>query len=322
MNDLDLIRDLRSEVPDDPAALASARERLLAAMTTPPGRRRPPRGTPLRVAPAAPRRRPLPLVAVAAAVVTGVVVAWNAGVPAPAGPGAVTTEWTPAAGVESLAARATAAAEGTDMYPGPGQWLYIKGLTYQPERGPGSTQTHERWTKGDGTQTARRSTGADHPGAPRPIGSGGLVTSPTAPGHPRWDPAYLRTLPLSPGNLAARLRADREPSPPGVPEAVTAFMQIQLLLQEASPPPRLRAALYTVLSRLPGIALEDRVRDLTGREGVGVYLDRQDGTRHEIIVDPSGYTYLGGRSLSPNGETIAAWTELTRGVVTHAGDVP
>ncbi|MFC6080085.1 CU044_5270 family protein [Sphaerisporangium aureirubrum] len=311
MNDLDLIRDLRAEMPADPAALAGARARVVAATTLTSPRRRP--------------RSVLPRVALAGAlglsVIAGVTVVRaldDDRVPPHAA-------WTPAAAVETLAAGATraAAAEGADMYPRADQWLYIKGLTYQPERGPGSVQTYERWRKGDGTQVAHRHTGGDRAGAPRPAGGGEVVTSALDPSFPppRWDAAYVRSLPLDPAALSDRLRADREPHP-HLPDEVTAFGQIQLLLQEGGPPPRLRAALYTVLSMLRGVALEQNVRSLTGREGVGVYLDHPDGQRQEIIVDPDGYAYLGGRRSDAGGQLIAAWAEVTRGIVDRAGDVP
>jgi hypothetical protein len=153
---------------------------------------------------------------------------------------------------------------------------------------------------------------------------------------PRWDPAYLRSLPLDPVALMERLRKDGEDRP-DLPEAVTMFQQVQMILQEGAPPPRLRAALYSVVSKLEGVGVEEKVRDLVGREGIGVYLDRADGARHEIIVDPNSYAYLGGREIFigggkrtshsfkgqyAEGDVIIAWAQTVRGIVDHAGDLP
>ncbi|MEV0169452.1 hypothetical protein B0I32_1622 [Nonomuraea fuscirosea] len=333
MNDLELVRDLRSEVrQSDFRDLDAGRERLLAAMD-----------------PASASRRFRPMVLRLAGVgvlgfsiVTGVAVVQDFNevketVNAPA--------WLPVANAESLAERArTAAAKVTDVYPRDNQWLYTKALIHLSEQedapGAGKTQTHERWQKGDGKKIARRYRGVSS-GEVAPIGSSGLATGniSRSPGVPRWDVAYLRSLPLDPAALLERLRKDGEnlSGRSNLPESWTLFQSVQMILQEGAPPPRLRAALYTVVSKLEGIGVEGKVQDLAGREGMGIYLDRGDGTRHEIIVDPTSYAYLGGRTLFigdgkrasrsfkgkyVQGDVIVAWAEVARGIVNRVGDLP
>ncbi|MFC7588821.1 CU044_5270 family protein [Nonomuraea antimicrobica] len=243
--------------------------------------------------------------------------------------------WVPVAGVEHLAERATAAsARTTDTYPRADQWLYTKSRIYVPGKEgtqeAGETQTHERWQRGDGAKMAIRHTSADADKGAPPVGpvTAGPVENSTGQ---RWAPAYLSSLPLDPAALKERLRqngADR----PDLPAARTLFQQVQQILQDGAPPPRLRAALYTVVSELEGVGLEENVRDLADREGVGIYLDSPDGTRHEIIVDPETYAYLGGRRLAlgdgertsqaAGGEVMAAWVQEARGIVDRAGDLP
>ncbi|MGN9841492.1 CU044_5270 family protein [Nonomuraea sp. H19] len=334
MNDLDLIQDLRSEVrQSDPATLHAARERLLAAMN-----------------PASPTRRPRPtmlrLVGVGALGLTialGVTVVQGSDGAGVRKGTATAPAWASVASAERLAERATAAAaKATDAYPRADQWLYTKSLTYVSDGesmpGAGKTQTYERWQKGDGTKTARRqSHGNTDKGVP-PIGADRVVvaTAGKDPKVPRWDPAYLRSLPLDPDALMERLRKDGEDRP-DLPESLTLFQQVQMILQEGAPPPRLRAALYTVASKLEGVGVEEKVRDLADREGVGIYLDRADGTRHEIIVDPNSHAYLGGREIFigggkrtshsfkgqyAEGDVIIAWAQTARGIVDRAGDLP
>jgi hypothetical protein len=348
VNDLELIQDFRSEVRrSDPRALNAGRERLLAAMAP---------------APASRRLRPMALRlagvgALGLSIVVGVTAVRgidDAGsrrgtVGAPA--------WVPVANAEVLAERARAsAARVEDVYPRADQWLYTKGLIYVSEQATtpdaGKTQTHERWRRGDGGKVAIRHSGVNADVAP--IGSEGLVSatvgvapnggdglvrataggSAETPQTPEWDVAYLRSLPLDPAALMERLRKDEEnrPDRSNLPQARMLFQRVQMILQEGAPPPRLRAALYTVVSKLEGVGIEQKVQDLTGREGMGIYLDRGDGVRHEIIVDPASYAYLGGREVVvtsrsikgqyAEGDVIVAWAQVSRGIVDHAGDLP
>ncbi|WP_371780914.1 CU044_5270 family protein [Streptosporangium subroseum] len=332
MNDLDLIQDLRSEVRrSDPRALHAARERLLAAMVPEPSPHRS-------------RRTVLSLAGVGALGLTlalGVTVTQNLDDTASRKVTAGAPAWVPVASVESLAQRAmAAAAKGTDVYPRADQWLYTKALirtSYQGSTpGAGKPQIQELWQKGDGKKQARRPNVKD--GGVAAIGNGVITTSVVTrdSGLPRWDVAYLRSLPVDPTALLNRLRKDSEDHP-ARSEARALFNQVQMILQQGAPPPRLRAALYTVVSKLEGIGVEENVRDLVGRQGMGIYFDNTDGTRHEIIVDPDDYAYLGGRSIfigggertphSPQGQyaeghVIVAWTQTARGIVDRVGDLP
>ncbi|MFE0155120.1 hypothetical protein ACFWY5_48835 [Nonomuraea sp. NPDC059007] len=178
------------------------------------------------------------------------------------------------------------------------------------------------WTRGDGKERAQRSEGSE------------TITRRQGGEDPRrrFDPAYLRSLPLEPAVLRERLRKDTKDIP--LPEAQAVFGQVLTILQEGAPAARLRAALYTVLSQLDGVGVE-KVSDLLGREGVGIYIDGE-GIRREVIIDPDTYVLLGGRTVYvggsaapppyggalPEGEVIFAVAQVAAGIVDHAGDVP
>jgi hypothetical protein len=68
-----------------------------------------------------------------------------------------------------------------------------------------------------------------------------------------------------------------------------------LLTQGPTPPP-LRAALYRVVARLPGIELVGSVRDAAGRGGEGVALTTEQGDRFELVFDPDTAVLLETRS--------------------------
>ncbi|MFD1545298.1 CU044_5270 family protein [Nonomuraea guangzhouensis] len=324
MNDLDIVRDLRSQVRQtEDRDLREARRRLLASMTPAPRPRRLPRMV-FRVAAAG---------ALALAITAGVTVVQNLGTDTP-GRGTVSPPaWVPVANAETLAKRATAAAAGTtDVYPRADQWIYVKRDFYRSPKvmntsqKPSTTESRhveEQWIRGDGKERARREEGSEtvtriHGGADP---------------HLRYDPDYLRSLPLEPSALRRSLQKDTEEATPLRGERAV-FSRVSLILQEGAPAARLRAALYTVLSQLDGVGVEQKVRDVVGREGMGLYMDA-DTERREILIDPKSYDLLGGRliylggaeksspfaRLTP-GEVVSSVAQVAYGIADHAGDVP
>ncbi|WP_344581346.1 CU044_5270 family protein [Nonomuraea roseoviolacea] len=308
--DLDLVRDLRSQVRQSEAGdLHGARRRLLAAMAPEPRRRRLPRPV-LRVAAVG---------ALGITIAAGVTVAQNLPTAGPGKGTAGAPAWLSIANAETLAKRATAAAaHQPDVYPRDDQWVYVKWDFYgspkfaneQSEKV--SRYTTEWWVRGDGKKRALRKEGS----TTLERRSGGEDP------RLRLDPAYLRSLPLEPSALLERLTKDAREIP--VPRAQAVFIHTKLILEQGAPPARLRAALYTVLSRLDGVGVE-RVRDLLDREGVGIYMDDED-TRREVIIDPNTYALLGGRTVhlggSPEGEVMLSVAQVATGIVDEAGDVP
>ncbi|MFI9560356.1 CU044_5270 family protein [Nonomuraea endophytica] len=317
MNDLDMVRDLRSQVrQSDESDLQGARRRVMAAMAPQP------------------RRIPRTIVRVAAvgvlgvSIAAGVTIVQNLPAERPGEGTAGAPAWLPVANAETLAKRATeAAARQPDVYPRDDQWVYARRDFYRsPKIVPASPKgearhTTEMWTRGDGKERAQRKEGSNtiarRQGGEDP--------------RRRFDPVYLRSLPLEPAVLLERLRKDAKDIP--LPEAQAVFGHVLTILEEGAPAARLRAALYTVLSRLDGVGVE-KVRDLLDREGVGIYID-SDGLRREVIIDPNTYVLLGGRTVYvggsaspspygelPKGEVIFSVAQVAAGIVDQAGQVP
>ncbi|MEU7900744.1 CU044_5270 family protein [Nonomuraea sp. NPDC049152] len=319
-----MVRDLRSQVRQSKESdLHGARRRMLAAMAPEPLGRRLPR-TIVRVAAVG---------VLGVTIAAGITVVQNLATDSQGKGTASAPAWLPMANAETLAKRATAAAAGQpDVYPRDDQWVYAKRDFYRspkivpksaasPNGGgeTGSRHTEEMWTRGDGKERALRKEGSEK------------ITRRQGGEDPRLrlGPAYLRSLPLEPSALLERLKKDT--SEMSLPEAQAVFGQILIILQEGAPPARLRAALYTVLSKLDGVGVEN-VRDLLGREGVGIYTD-DEGMRKEVIIDPNTYVLLGGRTVYlggstspygelPEGEVIFSVAQVAVGIVDHAGEVP
>ncbi|YCK37997.1 CU044_5270 family protein [Actinomadura sp. ATCC 39365] len=328
MNDLDMVRDLRSEVRQSEAGdLRHARRRMMAALAPEPPARRVRRMV-LRVAAVG---------AFGATIAAGVTVVQSLGTDGRGTEATGAPAWLPVANAETLARHATAAAAGRpDVYPRADQWVYVKWDSYTsprlmakataPPAGAGRTrsrETVERWTRGDGEERAMRDENSDTIKRRR----GG------ADPRLRFDPAYLRSLPLEPSALAERLRKDT--SEIDLPQARAVSHQILSILEEGAPAARLRAALYTVLSRLDDVGVET-VRDLLGRQGVAIYTRDDDGVRQEVIIDPNTFDLLGARRIYvggakspdpyysglPEGEVITSRARVSVGIVDDAGDLP
>jgi hypothetical protein len=97
---------------------------------------------------------------------------------------------------------------------------------------------------------------------------------------------------------AADGKTSGAPVPEGAPVAVNMFAIVGDLLRETVAPPELRAALYEVAARIPGVELVGEVTDPTGRNGVAVAMsDELDGVRQEIVFDPETSELLAERQV-------------------------
>jgi hypothetical protein len=118
----------------------------------------------------------------------------------------------------------------------------------------------------------------------------------------------------------------------------TASMQHEMstvigdLLREDPVPSKVRAALFRVAERIPGIELLGRTRDALGRPALAVALnDVFDGQREELLFDPRTAQLLGEASVvvtppptyhvMPNTVHSGA-TYVTSGIVDRIGQLP
>ncbi|GII29103.1 CU044_5270 family protein [Planotetraspora mira] len=230
-----------------------------------------------------------------------------------------------------------AATRPDEAPPRPDQWQYRKYLSQQPLGDPGEVDVMEEWIRYDGKQTAF----SDATGELRVRDTG------PDPGDDDLSPEgydrKLRALPTDPDALLARISGDRHwidrPSEDSSHEdsAQRAFRVISVYLgQQAVMPPKLEAAMYRALAKIPGVEIEVGVRDGAGREGLGVFRKdpRNDLTRDYLILKPGDFRLLGSRSIYlrdmaardsfpgiPKG-AVYATAELASGIVDEAGQRP
>jgi hypothetical protein len=345
MNDLELIRQFRDEVPEPDAR---ARRAAFAAMfEAEHSTQRQPRA-------AFPARRRWP--AVAAAMSAAVILALAVPVLLPSGHRGSA----PAASATQVLLRAAqvAARQEQGGSPGPGQYVYTKSdNAYMNYWAEGFSvlmpQVREIWIGTDGSGRILETNGTptflsdqDH-AAWESSGSpdlGGEKTSdetfePSGPPAPSPGSTAeaggglyyqdLSTLPTDPAELRAKIESrEIESGPPGDAET---FTIIGDLLRETYAPPALRAALYQAAAGLSGVELVGETKDPEGRDGVGVAYTSA-GIRHELIFDPNTSALLGEQDVvvdpAPTGlhvdaGTVVGWAAyLSSGIVDSTSDRP
>jgi hypothetical protein len=313
MNDLDLLRELRAEIPyPERPRLTPGRSRLLAeARRTPRGRfARSHRGAVTLTATVA-------AAAVVAAVAGYGLIAGSRPAPKPTASKAVPAV-TPAPRQATLAvqvlraASATAGRAPTKAEPSPRQWIYYKTVQYEYPQG---TSSDQEWTTFDGSKTAYHQDGQlivhTSPTAP----SDGTSVNPLAAFDANITPktAYdaLASLPQDPSALlavagkaaaafgAANLAAGT-PVSGHTPKTQSQleFDYLALLLWNAAGgvggPPRAEAAVFRAMATLPGVTVKQGITDAAGAKAIGVSADGYD----QLLLDPVSYQVIGLLQLS------------------------
>ncbi|HSZ38781.1 MAG TPA: CU044_5270 family protein [Trebonia sp.] len=250
------------------------------------------------------RRRPVMIGAaagVSAAVAAGLLVA-TARTPVP----------TKTAGY-SLAAdflnRAASAARVQDAsLPKPDQVSYEEEFVAAPGGAGGYRRCFVNWSPqpltGLGGGTVGLTCGRGVPAVPP--GLKALRSSALA--QPQYQYPALNTLPASPAALRAALyaAAARGGAVWGLPTADSADVIVAFLISRIMEAPLsgpVRAALYELLARTPGVTLVRNAVDADGRHGTGIlwkwdYPEYGPGTI-EVIFNPRTYTVLGGNNVMP-----------------------
>ncbi|MBE1591823.1 CU044_5270 family protein [Nonomuraea angiospora] len=221
--------------------------------------------------------------------------------------------------------------------PRPDQWQYTKIFNVQPA--DGRTMTHESWLRYDGKQRAGRD----------PEGNFRVQDIPPDPGDDDLSPQRYREkllkLPTDPDKLLAHVAGDRHwidyPKEEGVSKQVEdpdsrAYRILSLYLkQEAVMPPKLEAAIFRALAKIPGVKIEENVRDATGRTGLGLFRSTigEEGQRRYLILDPHTYRVMADQLIWLRDEMIrgevafrkgAVYADvwLAAGIVDKPGEVP
>ncbi len=285
MNDMDVLRRLRDEVPAS-LPVTSAETALLTAIRAETA------GPAIPVAPArrfASARARLALTAVAS-------LAAAAGVTAVVTIGSGSHATGPLT-VRELAYRAAAAAAAQASVPA-SQWV-----NWREQQGRGSTaHVWNVWTTADGTPAA--------------YGYGGKVYSFDGLPHGRQyvgQPIIgtLRhggisvtwmygTIPVSYAGLGKLSRDPRALErflehlklPGSAPGPAMAFQAVAELFQTYVLPPHLTASLFRALADIPGVRVDRHARDVAGRPGVG-FAFGHSADRQEIILNPRTFRLMG-----------------------------
>jgi hypothetical protein len=130
----------------------------------------------------------------------------------------------------------------------------------------------------------------------------------------------LRALPTSVDALYARVAEAAHENQNSHGDAHEMFTIVGDVLREAPVPPALRAALYRVAARIPGVELIDHARDTAGRSGVAVALG-EPGERSELIFDSRTAVLLGERETT-DGKPANESAYLESGVVSSTNARP
>ena len=237
---------------------------------------------------------------------------------------------------------ATAAEDKRYATPRPDQWVYTKTKDVQPA--DGRTGIFEHWFRYDGKQRAGRNMDGEFK----------VTDIPPDPGDDDLPPQKyhekLMALPTDPDKLLAKVTGDRHwidlPREEGVPHTVEksndrAFRVLSLYLQQqAVMPPKLEAAIFRAMAKIPGVKIAIDVPDAENRLGIGVYYEpkeQQESTRY-FVLDPTTYRLLGERTIWNRDEWITmpgkppdlafragsfwASAELSSGIVDRPGQIP
>ena len=367
MNEMDLLTRMRADVPLLPPS-AHAEAELAAAIAAPAGHasRRP--GARRRAHLTFPHRRLIACAAAAAAAVAAVAVYAAGGRGTFVGPTVVAWTGRPAAtpdpglpsvgrartGAQLVAFAARAAALAPARAPRPHDWVYMKvevanstagggGFLFGP---PNEREFYLSWVRVDRRAYAGL---VNFPMSlpPQTVvhtrltisrGGGGCSLG----GWKSVSYGYLNSLPTDPAGLRAVILSQNSPRVPWYqPDPdVAVFSAIATLLSGETEgvwlPPRLAVAMYRLLQQTPGVHF-DTAADLAGRTGLGFYLVLGGWQKHELVINPTTYTYMGdewiavrahesvatdGTRQISKGQVLGWQALLASAIVKHPGQVP
>ena len=183
----------------------------------------------------------------------------------------------------------------------PGQYWEVTTVYRQPARQgqPGREGRRIEYVAVDGSAPTVFVDSAESPGdGPPPLGAWRHDLSPNEMPASWQTPSveFLAALPRDTTALRERVYADSEgqgSSPDG-----EALVFVADLLRSGMVPADLRASLFRVLETVPGIVVTDDQAVLNGRTGTAIaYLEKDLGSRTDLVIDPADGTVLGERSV-------------------------
>jgi hypothetical protein len=314
MNDLDLITDLRPEMPlAGPDQLAHARAQVMAAVAAEPRAPRAAVAGPRqrRVAGTAPSRWPrrLAMSAVgASAVAAGVAVALVAGsASAPPGgrpsgrpsgasfshPGSSGRHVQPAtlAAAQWLSSAATATRQQAFVVPRPDQYVFTE--TVGPPNGTGKSRM---WHSVDGSRTGLEEPAGLLPG-PLPPCTVAQAQAAQVKGGCALKAGYLPQMPASPQAMLDYLTGVGVAFTVAPPlTAIVLGKDLSGVFPDVYLSPAQRAGMFQLMAQTPGFTLVRHAVDALGRSGVGIAW-QDTGLTMMIIFNRQTYGYMGENIL-------------------------
>jgi hypothetical protein len=308
MNDLDLVRDLRADVPSPTGErLAPGRARLLASISRPSR-------------PRYARRAVLPVTAAAAAAAVTVAVVVASG--ASSGPATRSAAVKPPAirltlTAQLLSTAAATVAKHPAVRPGPHQWFYTKlvGRDYgQP------AQSNENWETFDGRRTAyfqngqlivHKALGAFRGGGTAPLGEYNANATPqtaynalaSLPSNPRALLTVIAKQVAKVGPSAASGSVVSLYAPKGRDELEFDYLAQLLWTSATGESPAAEAAVFRALAAIPGVSSQQGITDIVGRPAIGL---SDNGGKTQLLLDPQTYQVIGMRAASTGTNPVRA----------------
>jgi hypothetical protein len=139
------------------------------------------------------------------------------------------------------------------------------------------------------------------------------------------DEEFLASLPRDTQALYDRLRADTGGK--GQDPDLEMVVYVADVLRSGQVPADLRAALYRVLTKVPGLEITEQMANLDGVHGTAYGISAH-GQRHDVIVDPETGQFIGERQVTEEGfenipaGTITEYTSVMTATVSGMGVRP
>jgi hypothetical protein len=205
----------------------------------------------------------------------------------------------PVANAAELLGRAATAAETPPFTaPRPDQWIFIESKQRFPAIGTRVTTPRTRlvtfveqtWWRADGLQIARAQEGHYGDGKLRIENGGG-----------GWKHHYptLAALPTDPAALPAVVFAKAGGAVGGSAEQRASWLygEYSAILRNGVAPPKVEAAVFRAIARIPGVTMNTDAVDVAGRPAVAVARVAEGYLHQEILLDRKTYRYMGERTI-------------------------
>lgn len=190
-------------------------------------------------------------------------------------------------------------------------WLQRESLSTLQPAGPAEQVQQWLGRTADGRQDGDDGTTVAIPG-PADYGTEGPLS---------WD--QLSALPTDPTALSAWVSRNLEQSPaePGLVAGEATYDAELGLLQAATAPPALRAAVLGLIAQIPGVEVDLHAVDSQGRPGIGLLLPAS-AHPDRAILDASDGHLLDMQILSRNGSVLKLITYLVSAPAAGVGELP